>query len=59
MKIKKTTTKTLPIDLKQKTLNKGGILTVTDGVHSGPDSCMAMRQKAVMEASESVPNTSP
>ncbi len=32
---------------------------LTGEEHSGRDSCIAMRQKAVMDASESVPSTSP
>ena len=37
----------------------GEVLTLTVAAHSVRDSCIAMRQKAVMEASESVPLTSP
>ena len=37
----------------------GEVLTLTMSEHSVRDSCIAMRQKAVMEASESVPRTSP
>lgn len=37
----------------------GEILTLTVSEHIERDSCIAMRQKAVMEASESKPATSP
>lgn len=35
------------------------VLTLTYSAHIVRDSCIAMRQKAVMEASESLPRTSP
>ena len=37
----------------------GEVLTGTEVLHSELDSSIAMRQKAVMEASESEPRTSP
>lgn len=40
-------------------LQKGKLLTRTEAEHVVCDSCKAIRQKAVKEASESVPSTSP
>lgn len=44
---------------EHNTLYGGEVLTLTVSLHIVRDSCMAMRQKAVMEGSESLPCTSP
>jgi len=44
---------------KEKTLDEHEVLTPTVEEHNVRVSCIAIRQKAVMEASESMPVTSP